>query len=119
MVAFNFKKKFAPKVESGEKPSTIRQTKRCDVGDLIQLYTGQRTKFCKKLGDAVCIGTAKILVTEECPYESSNCEGIVKPDVSIPLYEQEGFSNAKEMQDFFREQYGLPFVGWLHVWRLK
>jgi hypothetical protein len=51
----------------GKKLSTIRQKKRCKVGDKMQLYTGQRTKGCKKILDATCIGTAQITITEECP----------------------------------------------------
>ena len=49
MVAFNFKKGFVPDITHGIKCSTIRQTKRCNVGDVMQLYTGQRTKHCQKI----------------------------------------------------------------------
>ena len=40
MVAFNFKPYFAPDVESGKKTRSIRTSKKCNVGDAIQLYRG-------------------------------------------------------------------------------
>lgn len=51
MVAFNFMPQFAPLVASGTKTQTIRQTARAKPGDRLQLYTGQRTKACRKLVD--------------------------------------------------------------------
>src|SRR5260370_30917520 len=55
MTALNFSAQFAAAVESGTKRQAIRQS--CAgflKGDPIQLYTGQRTKACRKLGEAVC-----------------------------------------------------------------
>lgn len=56
MPALNFKMQFADKVEKGEKIQTIRATRkrpfRC--GDKLYLYTGLRTKYCKKIGESVC-----------------------------------------------------------------
>lgn len=118
MVAFNFKKVFASDVESGIKTQTIRSKKRCKIGDNVQLYTGMRTKSCRKLADSVCIGTAKIEITEDCPWRLSETEGEVhvrKDDKSF--VELDGFKNAKEFVDFFRKEYGLPYTGYVHVWR--
>ena len=115
MTAFNFTVNI-DKIEDGSKLSTIRKTRRCKVGDVMQLYTGQRTKACRKIKDVVCIGIAKIEITEECPWFLSLVNGDVNPS-GKPLYEQEGFQNAKDFVDFFKEHYGLPFVGWLHAWR--
>ena len=53
MPAFNFKPQFAPLVESGKKTKTIRPTKRGNVGDTAYLYTRQRTKNSRKLGEGV------------------------------------------------------------------
>ena len=44
MVAFNFSPEFADAVASGAKRQTIRKTARAKKGDMLQLYTGQRTK---------------------------------------------------------------------------
>ena len=51
MVAFSFKAQFADLVASGKKTQTIRQTARAKPGDRLQLYTGMRTKKCRKLVD--------------------------------------------------------------------
>ena len=118
MVAFNFKEKFADDVESGRKFSTIRSSKRCNHGDAVQLYTGQRTKNCRKLRDDICLGVAQIKITEHMPWAISKCTGnIVTNYRGRPLYEIEGFANPMEMADFFRDHYGLPFVGYIHQWK--
>ena len=116
MSAFNFTVNI-DKIEDGSKRSTIRKTRRCKVGDTMQLYTGQRTKDCRKIKDVVCIGIAKIEITEDIPWFVSLVEGNIFP--KKVLHQQEGFQNCAEFVDFFRQTYGLPFVGWLHAWREK
>ena len=52
MVAYSFKKQFAYPVEKGYKLQTIRasrKTRHARPGESIQLYTGMRTKQCRKL----------------------------------------------------------------------
>lgn len=63
MVAINFSSEFADDVESGRKTQTIRQTTRVKSGQWIQLYTGQRTKTCRKLGEAVCLDVTYVGLT--------------------------------------------------------
>ena len=116
MTSFSFKPEFVDKILSGEKQSTIRSTKRCEVGDTMQLYIGMRTKKCKKLMDVVCIGVAPIIVSAHSQWKLGETEGNVKPSVA-PLHEQEGFMNVQAMVEFFREEYGLPYRGWIHAWR--
>lgn len=115
MTAFNFKPEFVPKIETGEKKQTIRQTKRCEVGDDMQLYTGQRTKSCRKIADAVCTDVFEVIVTgdpEQGYYTTAKpCGGM--------LYELDGFSNVLKFCEFFKNQYGLTFTGYVHKWRLK
>ena len=118
MVAFNFMECFADDVERGIKRGSIRAKKKCNVGDKIQLYTGQRTKQCRKLGDAVCTGIIPIRVTDDCPWsmDMDNKEGeIIFDDVRL-FHQMDGFKNAKEFVDFFRKHYGLPFNGYYHQW---
>ena len=121
MVAFNFKDKFVQNIVIGTKQSTIRQTKRCKVGDVMQLYTGQRTKYCKKIADAVCVGTAKIHISDDMPWKITEPEGdcYFQKNGSMPFHEYEGFSNCALFVDFFRKQYGLPFSGYVHYFKLK
>ena len=115
MVAFNFKKDFRPSIEDGDKCSTIRVKKRCNVGDKMQLFTGQRTKNCEKFAEVECTGVAKISISDECPWAITEQEGVVL--YKTRLHEQEGFINAKEFIEFFKNHYGLPFEGYIHAWK--
>lgn len=119
MVAFNFKPEFAPKIKRGEKLSTIRSTKRCNVGDTMQLYTGQRTKKCNKIrADVVCCGVAPIMMSKDTIWKIIGlAEGHIKPSRK-EIHKQEGFKNAQAMIDFFEEHYGLPYSGYIHAWRI-
>jgi len=61
MVAFNFKREWTSLVEDGIKRQTVRASLRAEVGDTLQLYTGQRTKACRKLrADVVCAGVSGV-----------------------------------------------------------
>ena len=114
MVAFNFTTNIE-KLYDGTKQSTIRKTKRCSVGDKMQLYTGLRTKNCRGVKVVECVGTARIKITDELNWVIDLCEGVPSKE-SVPLHEQEGFKNVRDFVGFFRQHYGLPFVGWLHTW---
>lgn len=110
MVAFNFKKEFSPQIKSRKKRHTIRQKQRCKIGDEMQLYTGQRTKSCKLIKRSKCVDVYKIKMTKVgCFY---------KGDITLPEFAKRGgFKTPVEMREFFKNQYGLPFTGWVHVWR--
>jgi len=64
MPALNFQARFADAVERGDKTQTIRAPRKrpFKVGDNLYLYTGMRTKWCRKLLDAVCIGVDPIRI---------------------------------------------------------
>ena len=67
MVAINFSPQFAGIVASGAKKQTIRKKNRFRIGDRLQLYTGQRTKNCKKLieDDPLVIAVISVGITRE------------------------------------------------------
>ena len=116
MVAFTFKPEFVAKIKRGEKLSTIRSTKRCNVGDTMQLYTGQRTNKCKKIRpDVVCCGVAAITINNLWNLTEPP-KGNINPSGKL-LHEQEGFKNVMEMVKFFENEYGLPYHGYIHAWR--
>ena len=56
MPAYNFQKQFAPKILDLSKPHTIRPERKypTKVGDVLSLYTGQRTKACELIACAPC-----------------------------------------------------------------
>ncbi|WP_375591031.1 ASCH domain-containing protein [Hoeflea alexandrii] len=65
MVAYSFKTYFAPQIEDGSKRHTIRGHRRrhAHVGEAVQLFTGMRTRNCKKIiPDPVCVAVLPILI---------------------------------------------------------
>jgi protein gp37 len=66
MPALNFKKQFAPLVETFKKRQTIRALRKDNrnprPGQTLYLYTGMRTKGCKKLGEATCKKVTQITI---------------------------------------------------------
>ena len=120
MPALNFQKQFAPKVEAGEKRQTIRAERKdgrmpAKVGDTLALYTGMRTKGCRKLMDAECIDVSQVCI-DRVPdgvrvavnHQRMDAEQQAKAD---------GFDSAKAMADWFDKTHGLPFYGHLIRWR--
>jgi hypothetical protein len=127
MIAINFKAKFADLVATGKKTQTIRRTNRFKVGDTLQLYTGQRTKDCRQLGEAVVKKVSQILIFENHIRTYSPTKGDCLKMVASANYEtlnklakKDGFKDFEEMKAFFVAQYGdLPFEGYLIQWKLK
>ena len=118
MPALNFKKQFAGLVESGEKRQTIRALRKDGrnprPGQTLYLYTGMRTAFCRKLGEAQCLSVRQIAITEsKCiefdtrPATSEEEEKIIRDD---------GFKCWHDFYDFFEKTHGLPFYGLLISW---
>lgn len=57
MVAYSFKKYFAPQIATGIKCQTVRADRRRHArpGEMIQLFEGMRTRHCRKIRpDVVC-----------------------------------------------------------------
>ena len=128
MVAYSFKPYNADDVASGAKRQTIRAgSPRCKVGSALQLYTGQRTKKCRKLRDAVCTLVRRISISEG--YDSM--EQIVPGDWKIVLDGKwdwasdkfshglarcDGFEDAYALCRWFEAEHGLPFHGHVVNW---
>ena len=119
MPMLNFQARFADAVASGAKTQTIRATLRAKVGDTLYLYTGARTKACRKLGEGVCtavwravIQTGSVLVEYDGGLFLTGCN-------LDPFAIADGFANFSEMREWFSKQHGLPFTGYLYTWELK
>lgn len=116
MVAFNFQAQFAPLVEARIKLQTIRRDARAKPGDALQLYTGQRTKACRKL------------VTPDPPCTRVDYVGIRPdgltfgiaanwPDRADDFAKMDGFKDYEDMLSWFAATYGSPyFQGVVHSW---
>lgn len=127
MVAFNFQKRFVPKILDGTKTQTFRRTERCKVGDTMHLYTGQRTKDCVLILEKVCVAVCCGIIRYDqvtMNLEVSNTSGDLKRDAVIYIGESlnifarvDGFDDHNQMLQFFDGKgIKFPFRGWLHRW---
>ncbi|ESA37841.1 hypothetical protein N836_35060 [Leptolyngbya sp. Heron Island J] len=116
MVAYNFKKQFAPLIKSGAKQQTIRaprKTRHAIAGEPIQLYTGMRTKACSKLidPDPTCRAVLPISIDgRQVLIKSTPLIGEELEQLAIA----DGFSSFEELAEFFEDR--TPFQGFLIAW---
>lgn len=113
MVAINFTV-FQDKILDGSKRQTIRRTARCKPGDRLQLYTGMRTKSCRKLGEAVCVNVLTVIIKRS--YTSVGYHRLSNRE-EASLAKRDGFASVADMIGFFEKHYGIPFEGEMIVWR--
>ena len=122
MPALNFQARFAPLVENGEKRQTIRAYRKDKhdpkPGDTLYLYTGMRSKACRKIGEARCKKVYEITLCERYrdPSIGTLMAGSGLPGSIDSLARLDGFKNPTEMFDWFEKTHGLPFEGLLIKW---
>ncbi len=117
MPALNFKV-FIDKIESGEKCQTIRQQYKRPIkpGDKLYLYTGMRTKNCRKLGEAVCdsVEEIRMYTWNKIVIDRKRGESIILPNdnwtyMSIEemesLAKADGFNSFDDFSNWFCNQY--------------
>lgn len=121
MVAFNFKERFVPLILDGTKTSTIRRSLRnAHNGDCLQLYTGQRTKKCRKIGDAVLSRVETLKVSEHGLYIKPQLFGKFRrmsQAASDKTAKEDGFSSYDDMWQWFKETHGCGFIGYRYIWK--
>jgi len=112
----NFAAEFAGAVERGEKTQTIRPYRRRPIkpGDRLVLFTGQRTKKCRKLMETECRFTNNVEITEAAIVVGG---WRYRPDLASRFARDDGFRSIEELRAWFRDHYGLPFRGQLIQWR--
>lgn len=116
MPALNFRTRFADLVAKGVKRQTIRETRKrvINVGDTLHLFTGQRTAYCKKLGEATVAAVRQILITDDGVFlDGERLRG-------IPLEEfvkADGFVDPSDFFAWFNKQRGgQDFAGRVIYW---
>ena len=120
MVALNFQRQFAARIARGAKVQTIRAPRRGgrdpQPKDRLQLYTGMRTKACRKIGDAVCLNVVPIEIHAERIVLG---HGAARSTLEGPYLEWfarlDGFESWAACRAFF-EGRGLPFRGNVILW---
>jgi len=108
MPAYNFKAKFADAVESGRKRQTIRKRRKRPTrpGDRLYLYTGMRTKACRKLRENDCLSVEPMVIDVGSVRLAGRRLTMVEVD---QLSVADGFERADDFFEFFEQHYGLPF----------
>jgi len=116
MPAYNFQEQFAEDIEVGRKRQTIRRKRKRPTrpGDTLYLYTGLRTKRCRKLREAVCKSVVGITIS---PAFVVTLGGLrLYWSDATRLAQDDGFNNLVDFCRFFERHYGLPFGGELIKW---
>lgn len=116
MVAINFSAEHAGKVEAREKTQTIRRKSRCAPGDKIQLYTGQRTKQCRKLvdDDPTCLDVTYVAIR---PGDLTLGNTSRFPRDIDDFARLDGFADYEQMHRWFAERYKTEFfIGQVIRW---
>jgi hypothetical protein len=122
MVLYGFKKQFALLVESGAKQHTIRDLRKdgrhAKPGDKLQLYTGLRTKVCRKLLDAECWDTFSITIASANRFVWVN-DIQLSPDQLAQLIHGDGFASAFDFWAFFPTAHERVLICWAEIEWLK
>lgn len=116
MPALNFQKQFAEKIKFREKCQTIRADRKKPIkcGDMLYLYTGMRTRECKKLLTVICHSVEPVeIFADGSMFLAGN---ILTERMKEKMARQDGFANWNEMWLWFRDMHGFPFTGQLIRW---
>jgi hypothetical protein len=67
MVAYSFNRIFVPHIEARTKLQTVRPDRKRHAreGEIVQLYTGMRTRYCRLIGEPTCASVAPITLDFE------------------------------------------------------
>jgi hypothetical protein len=116
MVAINFTV-FQDRILAGAKRQTIRRTARCRPGDRLQLYTGMRTKQCRKLGEAVCTRVEHVMIpVAALRHVILDNRRVLRGRAAALFAEADGFTSLEAFFAFFQLHYELPFEGAVISW---
>ena len=120
MVAYSFKPMFRGPILAGIKTQTIRADRRRHAreGEAISLFTGMRTRNCRKIGDATCAHIQP--VTIDLPANGITLDGRTLQgweDLDAMAH-RDGFDGWLAMRAFWHENHPKTpvFSGWLIRW---
>lgn len=126
MPSLNFQSQFAPGIlamlnkdyakRTGIKPktTTIRAQRKVNIkkGDILYLFSGQRTKQCVRLGTAICKRLEGIWINEDREGFIIKVDGCrLSYEEAHDIAEKDGFNSLQDMVRWFKMTHGLPFLG--------
>ncbi len=114
MVAYSFRKQFAPHIQDGTKTGTIRKDRKrhAKAGEPIQLYQGMRTKYCRKIiPDPICLGVYPVRLEFNLKRMTAITIGEARWMLhrhGFDLFAQkDGFKDMEEMHAFWVKENGI------------
>ena len=115
MPALNFQKQFAGAVESGEKRQTVRSMRKRPIreGDRLYLYTGMRTKSCRKLKETECQLVQTVWIERDALMVDDE---MATPKEREGFAHSDGFDTWEALAQWFEQTHGLPFEGQVIHW---
>lgn len=125
MPALNFQNRFADAVARKKKRHTIRARRKHPIkaGDTLYLYTGMRTKKCRRLCEPVrCTAATAIVIVSAFGFvwlgagSQRYPRGILTPEYVTLLALADGFASAGEFFAWFADTHGSVFEGYLIEW---
>jgi hypothetical protein len=107
-ISLSFKAQFAPLVESGEKRQTIRlqTTRKAYPTDTLYLFTGMRTKNCRRLANVKCLLAEDLEIDTRREMIISKEKRPFGKKFALEIAQLDGFEDLTSFFDFFRQQYG-------------
>lgn len=105
MPALNFERRFVEAILSGRKTSTLRLPRKrpIKVGDRLYLYTGMRTKYCRKVMETTTMRVTPITMSLS-PSRFEFVADAKRIDLES-LAASEGFDSPADMERWFRRYY--------------
>ena len=127
MVAYSFKARFAAPILAGTKAQTIRaeragRSRHARPGEQLHLFTGMRTKACRRLATPTCIAVTPIRMVFSGPKacELIAIDGIhLVPSSMARFARADGFETIADMAAFWAAEHpGIEeFRGVLIRWQ--
>lgn len=128
MPALNFHKQFAPAVRASidsvfqkrtklnPKGTSIRSMRKRSFkkGDKLYLYTGMRTQFCHKIGEAECtkVEDCAMYLRDDVAEFVLELDGTPQSDAQIrKIAKLDGFDEPYDFFRWFETTHGFPFQG--------
>jgi hypothetical protein len=131
LVAYSFKYRFAEPIIAGTKRQTIRADRKRHArpGERLQLFTGMRTRQCRKILDVdpVCIEVVPVRLIFAQDWRSCifKIDTILLLPASMQIFARDdGFEDVEDMQKFWVAEHGIgprpaiDFCGVLIRWAL-
>ena len=102
MPALSFQKQFVPMIEDGSKFHTIRRKRKnpIKVGDVLYLYTGMRTKQCRKIKDVQCSAISPVVIYPKLGRVVLDGK-MLSLDDTLRFAIRDGFANQMDFFKFF------------------